>query len=88
MVQWNVPDHAVPLIWTHKTVMMSFTRLKRDSWDVFSELQVAKALAMVVVGCVTQEEGWRGGKTLAGPRGLFTVGVVGRGGWVGGEEMG
>ncbi len=59
--------------------MLSFNRLKVDSWDVFSELQVAKALAQVTVGCVTAQEGWLGGKMAVGPRGLFMVSVLGRG---------
>jgi len=83
-VAWNTPEHAVPQIWTHGTVMLSFDRLKVDSWDVFSELQVAKALAQVTVGCVTAQEGWLGGKMAVGPRGLFMVSVLGRG--AGAEE--
>jgi hypothetical protein len=85
-VPWNTPEHAVPQIWTHGTVMLSFGRLKVDSWDVFSELQVAKALAQVTVGCVTAEKGWLGGKMAVGPRGRFMVSVLGRGAITGGRE--
>jgi len=85
-VPWNTPEHAVPQIWTHDTVMLSFGRRKVDSWDVFSELQVAKALAQVTVGCVTAEKGWLGGKMAVGPRGGFMVSVLGRGAITGGRE--
>lgn len=83
-VPWNTPEHVVPHVWTHGTVMMSFNRLQADSWDVFSELQVAKVLAQVTVECVTVENRWLGGKMAAGPRRMFMVSVLGRGAIVGG----
>lgn len=88
-VPWNTPEYTVPQIWTHGTVMLSFSRLTPGSWDVFSELQIAKAMAQVVVGCVTREEGWVGGKMAAGPRGAFMVSVLGRGavGGQGGDDV-
>ena len=59
--------------------MISFDRSRLDSWDVFSELQVAKAVASVVVKCVKAETLWLGGRLPVGPRMEFVVTVYGRG---------
>lgn len=59
--------------------MISFEKRRRESWDVFSELQVAKAAASTVVNCVKADTGWLGGQVSVGPRMDFWVTVFGRG---------
>ena len=78
-VAWNTPDHPVPKIWTHGTCMITFEKLSAESWDVFSELQVAKAAAWTIVKCVKADTRWLGGRVAVGPRMGFMVAVFGRG---------
>lgn len=78
-VPWNTPDYPVPKLWTWGTCMISFEKKSAGAWDVFSELQVAKAVAGTIVECVKAETGWLGGRVSAGPRMQFVVSVFGRG---------
>ena len=78
-VPWNTPDYPVPEVWTRGTCMISFERLSLSAWDVFSELQIAKAAAVTVVRCVTADTRWLGGRVRVGPRMGFQVAVFGRG---------
>ena len=85
-VPWNTPDYPVPKVWTHGTCMITFEKLSAASWDVFSELQIAKAVAGTIVKCVKADTRWLGGRVAVGPRIEFMVAVFGRG-VVRGTEM-
>ena len=78
-VPWNTPNHPTPKLWTWGTCVITFDRKGLGSWDVFSELQVAKAAASAVVKCVKAETLWLGGRLPVGPRMEFVVVVYGRG---------
>ena len=78
-VPWNTPDYPTPKLWTWGTCVITFDRMSLMSWDVFSELQVAKAAASAVVKCVKAETLWLGGRLPVGPRMEFIVAVYGRG---------
>ena len=78
-VPWNTPDHLTPKLWTWGSCMISFEKRRPESWDVFSELQVAKAAASTIVKCVKADTGWLGGQFTVGPRMEFWVTVFGRG---------
>ena len=78
-VPWNTPNHPTPKLWTWGTCIISFDRTSLASWDVFSELQVAKAVASAVVKCGQAEPIWLGGRLPVWPRMEFVVAVYGRG---------
>ena len=59
--------------------MITFEKLSPGSWDVFSELQIAKAAAGTIVKCVKADTRWLGGRVAVGPRMGFMVAVFGRG---------
>ena len=81
-VQWNTQDYPVPKVWTHRTCMITFDKMIPTAWDVFSELQVAKAIATAMMSCVKEETRWLGGRLAVGARSLFIVSVFGRGGLI------
>ena len=58
--------------------MISFEKVTPTAWDVFSELQIAKAAARTIVMCVKADTRWLGGRVRVGPRMEFQVAVFGR----------
>ena len=78
-VPWNTPEYPVPKIWTHGTCMITFDKMSTTAWDVFSALQIAKAVALILVKCVKADTHWLGGKVPVGPRMGFQIAVFGRG---------
>lgn len=49
-----------------------------QSYDTFSRLKLAEEASRVVTGCVNSAHQYKGGYTSIGPKGVFTLAVMGK----------
>lgn len=74
-VPWSGTPYAIIKHWTSGTCYMNFQPLKARSKDVFSLVDVADAVSLVVAECVEERGGKIGGTRMVGPKGDFRVDV-------------
>lgn len=64
--------------WTWGSCVLLLKPNSIQSYDTFSRLKLAEEASRVVTGCVNAAHQFRGGFTSIGPKGVFTLAVMGR----------
>lgn len=64
--------------WTWGSCALILKPKSIQSFDTFSRLKLAEEASRVVTGCVNQAHQFKGGYTSIGPKGVFTLAVMGR----------
>ena len=62
--------------WSSCTILLKPNSIQ--SYDTFSRLKLAEEASRVVTGCVNAAHQYKGGYTSIGPKGVFTLAVMGR----------
>ncbi len=64
--------------WTWGSCTLLLKPNSIQSYDTFSRLKLAEEASRVVTGCVNPAHQFKGGFTSIGPKGVFTLAVMGR----------
>lgn len=64
--------------WTWGSCVLLLKPKSIQSYDTFSRLKLAEEASRVVTGCVNPAHQFKGGFTWIGPKGVFTLAVMGR----------
>jgi hypothetical protein len=72
------PDIEKYKAWTWGSCALLLKPNSIQSYDTFSRLKLAEEASRVVTGCVNPAHQFKGGYTSIGPKGVFTLAVMGR----------